>query len=111
MFENISAEEYKAQFHDSETPHILLDVRTEEEYEQARIPGAVNIPLDELDSRVDEVLSLAGEKPVVVVCRTGQRSMVAIQMVLLNELDDEQIYHLYDGTMGWAQNRFPLDQG
>ncbi len=111
MFQDISAEDYKVQFHDAGEQHLLLDVRTEEEYEEACIPGAVNIPLDELDSRVDEIATLAGDNPVIVVCRTGNRSMMALQMVLINELDETPLYRLYDGTMGWAQNSFPLDQG
>ena len=50
---------------------FILDVRRLDEWEQGHIPGATLITLDELGSRLDEV---PRDQPVVVVCRSGNRS-------------------------------------
>ncbi|MEW5851836.1 MAG: rhodanese-like domain-containing protein [Myxococcota bacterium] len=59
---------------------LLLDVRTREEYAQRHIPGAVNVPVQELAQRVAEVGSKT--RTVVVYCRSGQRSGVARDLLL-----------------------------
>ena len=52
---NITAEEAK-QIMDSEEGYIILDVRTQEEYDEGHIPGAVLIPDTEIEIRAEEVL-------------------------------------------------------
>jgi rhodanese-related sulfurtransferase len=53
---------------------LLLDVRTEREFAAGGIPGAVNIPLDELRGRITE---LPRDRPIVVYCQAGQRGYLA----------------------------------
>ena len=50
----------------------LVDVRTTEEFAAGHIPGAVNIPVQELDRRIGELEPK--DAPVVVYCRSGNRS-------------------------------------
>ncbi len=57
---------------------IVLDVRESAEFAFHHIPGAVSIPLGELEERAGE---LDGEAPVYVVCRTGSRSDLAARML------------------------------
>ena len=57
----------------------LLDVRSPEEYAGGHLPGAVNIPVQELDRRMDEVGPRDGE--VVLYCRSGSRSGRAAEML------------------------------
>ena len=54
---------------------LIVDVRTPYEFKQAHFPGALNIPLDQVDKRIGEF----GEKtqPIVVYCRSGRRSGLA----------------------------------
>jgi NADPH-dependent 2,4-dienoyl-CoA reductase/sulfur reductase-like enzyme/rhodanese-related sulfurtransferase len=59
---------------------LVLDVRTRREYEDAHLDGAVNVPVDELRERLDE---LPRDRPIVIHCHTGYRSYVA-QRILLN---------------------------
>lgn len=54
---------------------LLLDVRTPEEYAEGHLPGALNIPVDQVAKRLDEVGPK--DKPVVVYCRSGRRSGLA----------------------------------
>jgi len=58
---------------------VLLDVRTAAEFREQSIPGAVNIPLQELPQRLRELGPKA--RPVVVHCRSGARSASAAQLL------------------------------
>ena len=57
----------------------LLDVRSPEEYARGHLPGALNIPVQELDRRVAEVGPTDGE--LVVYCRSGHRSSRAAEIL------------------------------
>ena len=50
----------------------LVDVRTKGEFEAGHLPGAINIPVDEIDVRATEIGPV--ERPVVTYCRSGARS-------------------------------------
>lgn len=68
----ISAAEAKALM-DSETGYIILDVRTENEFAQGHIPGAILIPDYDIESRAEE--ELPDKKQLILVyCRSGRRS-------------------------------------
>jgi len=54
----------------------LVDVRSPEEFAEEHIPGAQNIPVNELDGKL---ASLSKDKPVVVYCQAGGRATVAAQ--------------------------------
>lgn len=58
----------------------LIDVRTPDEFSMSKLPGAVNIPLQDID-RVGESMLDKGT-PVVVFCRSGQRSHMAMQILM-----------------------------
>jgi rhodanese-related sulfurtransferase len=57
---------------------VVLDVRTPTEFECSHVPGAFNIPLDELRDRLDEV---DRGKPVVAYCEVGQRGYLATRIL------------------------------
>jgi phage shock protein E len=59
---------------------LLLDVRSGDEYAGGHVPGARNIPHDELEGRLEEVMAAQGgdkNKPIVVYCASGRRSGIA----------------------------------
>jgi rhodanese-related sulfurtransferase len=59
---------------------IVVDVRTAEEYAEAHLPQAINIPVQELPTRIPEIEKLvAGDKarPIVVYCAAGSRAAKA----------------------------------
>lgn len=74
----------------SEGDAELIDVRTPREYEQNGLEGATNIPVQEMSERFDDVG--AKDDPVVVYCRSGNRSAKAARM--LEEQGFEKIYDL-----------------
>jgi rhodanese-related sulfurtransferase len=65
---------------------VLLDVRSPQEYADQRLPEAVNIPVDQLEARLDEVRQLA--RPLVVYCASGMRSNRAAGMLRQAEIPD-----------------------
>jgi phage shock protein E len=64
----------------------LLDVRTPSEFATGHLAGAINIPLDDLPRRVDELKGK--EAPVVVYCRSGARSAAATRVLKSKGLVD-----------------------
>ena len=68
----ITAEEAK-EIMDNETDYIILDVRTEEEYEEGHIPGAILIPDYDIEDKAENVLT-DKEQIILVYCRSGNRS-------------------------------------
>jgi rhodanese-related sulfurtransferase len=60
-------------------PPYLLDVRTPEEFAAGHIPGAVNIPVDELRSRLGE---LPRDRQIAAYCQVGQRGYLATRILL-----------------------------
>lgn len=63
----------------------ILDVRTEDEYLLNSIPGAINIPLDEIRNRMNEIPS---NKPVYLYCAVGVRGYVASRILLQHGFTD-----------------------
>ena len=59
--------------------HCLLDVRTPDEFAAGTIPGAVNIPIDDLRARLDE---LPAAKPLILFCRVGVRGYLAARILM-----------------------------
>ncbi len=57
--------------------YLLVDVRTAGEFARGSLPGAINVPVDELRERLDEL----GDKDVVVICQVGQRGHVATRLL------------------------------
>ncbi len=59
-------------------PPVVLDVRTSEEFAAGHLPDAVNIPVDELRSRLAE---LPHDRPLVAYCQVGQRGYLAVRLL------------------------------
>ena len=77
---NITAQEAK-QIMDSEEGYIILDVRTQEEYDQGHIPGAIVISYEEIPDKAEEVLTDKNQL-ILVYCRSGRRSKIAAEALL-----------------------------
>jgi rhodanese-related sulfurtransferase len=82
----------------------LLDVRTPQEYGQAKLKGSVLIPINEIERRVSEVPK---NRPILVLCAVGSRSNL-VAGFLVNKGYGE-VYNLTDGLVGWYRNGFPLE--
>jgi rhodanese-related sulfurtransferase len=81
---------------------IILDVRTQEEYDDGYLENAILIPVDELENRLDE---LSKNDELLVYCRTGNRSSSAVNILGSNGFT--MIFHMEDGITGWIQAGYP----
>jgi NADPH-dependent 2,4-dienoyl-CoA reductase/sulfur reductase-like enzyme/rhodanese-related sulfurtransferase len=63
---------------DSDSSSCLIDVRTREEFMAGRMPGAINIPVDELRARLSEI---PRDRPITVYCQVGQRGYLATRIL------------------------------
>ena len=80
VYVNITAEEAK-QIMDSEEGYIILDVRTQEEYDQGHIPGAILISHEEIAEKAEDVLT-DKDQLILVYCRSGRRSKIAAEALV-----------------------------
>ena len=80
VYMNITAEEAKA-IMDRETDYVILDVRTQAEYDSGHIPGAVLIPNTEIEVRAAEELPRK-DQLILVYCRSGNRSKQAAEVLV-----------------------------
>ena len=101
----ISASEVHALREEGVAPPLLLDVRTPLEFESERIEGSLNVPLDQLDTRLHQVPDRAD---VVVVCRTGVRATIAAETLARA---GRRARVLEGGVHGWRRAGLPLRQG
>ena len=93
---NITAEEAK-KIMDTESDYIILDVRTEEEFAQGHIPGAMLIPDYAIREKAETALP-DKDALILVYCRSGRRSKNAAQ--ILAELGYSNIRE-FGGIMSW----------
>ena len=75
----------------------VLDVRTPEEVEIAALSGAINIPMNELPTRLGE---LNPQAPIAVLCHHGMRSEMASRFLERNGFAD--VAHLVGGIDAWS---------
>lgn len=86
---------------------LVLDVREENEYRSGHVLNSIPIPLGKLKERMGE-LEKYKDKPVVVVCRSGNRSGTACY--LLGKQGFAQAYNLAGGVLAWQKNNLPLEK-
>lgn len=103
--EQISAEKLKTIIDkglDKDT--VLIDVRTEAEFSRGAIAGAINIPVDHILDRVDE---LKQYKTIYLYCLSGGRSGVTQSDLISAGLKDK-ILNLTGGLLAWRKHKYPV---
>ena len=102
---SVGVEEARRRLESSDPPY-LLDVREPWEFNRAHVPGARSIPLGELERRTREV---PADRPVLVICQSGQRSLAAASYLALTGWPD--VTNVEGGTGAWVQKGFPVEPG
>ena len=84
---------------------LVLDVRESKEFLSGHIPKAKHIPLGSLKDRMQE-LDKYKNKPILVTCRSGQRSARACSM--LKKAGFETVYNQAGGILAWERANLPI---
>ncbi len=83
---------------------IILDVRTQSEYDEGHLENAILIPYTELESRIDELLQYK-DTAIVVYCHIGARSSEAANILDSNNFT--KIYNVIGGIKAWKSSKYP----
>jgi rhodanese-related sulfurtransferase len=94
-YRNVSSEEAKKLIDNKEV--VVLDVRTPEEFNEGHIPNAKLVPLQELENSLKD---LEKDEPYLVVCRSGNRSTQASELLTSNSFS--KIYNMTGGMNTWG---------
>jgi rhodanese-related sulfurtransferase len=81
----------------------LIDVRSPQEHEAGHIPGDRPVPFDRLK---DEAKDLPNNQPIVLYCRSGDRSGAAVQALRASGYD---AYSIEGGILGWQEHGLPVE--
>lgn len=85
---------------------VVIDVRTDDEYNSGHVPGARHIPLNELPGQLNQLAELK-DKDVYLICAVGGRSSRATQ--LLAKEGFQHPINVEGGTNAWREAGYPLD--
>lgn len=108
QMQNLSSQEFKDWLDTKRSKAFLLDVRTQAEYDERHI--------DQPDARIDyrevkqnlDKLPQNKNTPILVYCRSGNRSAQAAQTLL--DLGYTQVYNLEKGILDWQAQGFPVNE-
>jgi rhodanese-related sulfurtransferase len=84
---------------------VVIDVCSADEFAQSHIKGAVNVPLDELEARLDKAVKNKST-PVIMVCAAGARSKRA--QAVAQKLGYEKVHSLHGGLTAWKEANLPV---
>lgn len=83
---------------------VLLDVREADELREAAVPGALHIPLGQLNQKGN---SLPKDRDLLVLCRSGNRSAMATEMLNRNGFD--RAFNISGGIIAWSRAGLPIE--
>jgi len=86
---------------------VLLDVREPQEYQDGFLPNSIRIPLGSLSEKAAQ-LDKHRERPIIIVCRSGNRSAQAGRM--LKKMGYETVYNLGGGLHAWRTANLPISK-
>lgn len=101
---NISAKQAR-ELIDREKDVFILDVRTQEEYNDAHIKGANLIPIQELEQNINKIPK---DKKVIVHCAKGKRSAKACE--ILKDEGLKELYNVEGGINQWKSEGYPVEK-
>jgi rhodanese-related sulfurtransferase len=101
---SISAAELHA-WRESGAAPVVIDVRTPDEYASGHIPGAINIPFDQIGQHIAEIEAPEG---VALYCMVGPRARKGEAALLAAGY--EKVFHLEGGLAAWQQAGLPVER-
>ncbi len=85
---------------------MLVDIREQNEWDEARIGGAVLKPMSDIN---DWYQDLPRDQTVILYCRSGQRSAQAVH-ALISQAGFENVYDMTGGIIAWANAQLPIEE-
>ena len=85
---------------------VIIDVRSNNEWKNQRIPGAIHIPLGDLKDRMGELKSFEG-KQLIMQCAVGGRSSKAVE--ILQEAGFSNVSNMNGGLVAWQRANLPVE--
>ena len=104
-FTRISVNEAKEKLDKGEA--VMVDVRDPHEYVEVHAKGVRLIPVNTVIGEVKQIRDFAGDKEVLFICKSGQRSALAAEFATAAGLDDKPLYNVEGGTTAWVAAGFP----
>lgn len=80
----------------------LIDVRTPQEYAEGHVPGAMNLPMDQAEARLND---LQRQDPVVLICQSGRRAGMTCELLKSHH---DGLVVLEGGTKAWMDAQLPV---
>ncbi|MCX6366242.1 MAG: rhodanese-like domain-containing protein, partial [Armatimonadetes bacterium] len=80
----------------------LIDVRSPQEYAEGHVPGAMNLPMDQAEARIDD---LQRHDPVVLICQSGRRAGMTCELLKAHH---DGLIVLEGGTKAWIDASLPV---
>jgi rhodanese-related sulfurtransferase len=105
----LKLEEFRAR-HASDSV-LVVDVRDEFVFKAGHIPGAMSVPLAEIDRRAGEVRARAGQRPVVTYCSCPSEQTAASAAVTLSKLGLPNVSVLVGGYPEWVATGGAVERG
>jgi adenylyltransferase/sulfurtransferase len=107
---SVSCTEYD-RIRDSGDPHILLDVRVKQQFDLCSLPGAINIPLASITQQMEHISTISNRtKPVYCICRRGNASVMATNMIVEGLQKYPNIHSVKNITGGLTSWRSKVDK-
>jgi rhodanese-related sulfurtransferase len=85
----------------------MVDVREPGEYVEVHATGVRLVPVNTVINEIQQLRDYAGEKEILFICKSGQRSALAAEFATAGGLGDHELYNVEGGTTAWVQAGYP----
>ncbi|KAI8093855.1 rhodanese-like protein [Halteromyces radiatus] len=106
--QEITADELQAALQEKDTAPVLIDVRETDEWKTGKLPTAVGLPRGILELKVENVVSPDSQRPIVLYCAGGLRSIMTAASLIGMGYNKENIKSLTGGFGSWAKKGYTV---
>lgn len=100
----ITVEEVKKAI-DEQQHFLLLDVRTPEEYARGKIKNSINLPVDKISAKIEQLIPNK-KQTIYVYCLSGSRSNLAV--ATMAKLSYQNVFSMISGLLAWRAKQYPI---
>ncbi|KAJ2955996.1 hypothetical protein NQZ79_g8102 [Umbelopsis isabellina] len=93
----------------SETAPVIIDVRESSELDLGKIPHAISIPRGVLELRIEKIVNVDSNRPIVLYCAGGLRSVMAAEALQRMGYSSDKLKSLSGGFESWREHGFDIE--